>query len=53
MGENDNDEDEDDNDEGNAIAPLAPAPTPAACLRRSSKKKPLWRWFLSKSPCGA
>jgi hypothetical protein len=47
MGENDDDEDKDDDDEGNATAPLH------LChlllhLRRSSKKKPPWRWFLSK-----
>jgi hypothetical protein len=39
MGENDGDEDDDD--EGNAIAP--PAPALLSCLRRSSKKKTLWR----------
>jgi hypothetical protein len=39
MGEND--DDEDDNDEGNAIAPLHLHLLP--CLKRSSKKKPLWR----------
>jgi predicted nuclease with TOPRIM domain len=49
MGENDDDEDEDDDDEGNVVAPLH------LChlllrLRRSSKRKPLWRWFLSKRP---
>jgi hypothetical protein len=41
MGENDDEEDEDDGDEGNAVTPSAPAPLP--CLRRSSKKKTLWR----------
>jgi hypothetical protein len=36
MGENN--DDEDDDDEGNLLP----------CLRRSSKKKAPWRWFLSK-----
>jgi hypothetical protein len=47
MRENDNDEDDDV--EGNVAAPLH------LChllprLRRSSKRKPLWRWFPSKKP---
>jgi hypothetical protein len=47
MGEND--EDEDGDDEGNAARPLH------LChlllrLWRSSKRKPKWRWILSKRP---
>jgi hypothetical protein len=40
MGEND--DDEDDDDKGNAIAPPLYLCL-LSCLRRSSKKKPLWR----------
>jgi hypothetical protein len=44
-----NDDDEDDDDKGNTATPLH------LChllphLRRSSKRKPPWRWFLSKKP---
>jgi hypothetical protein len=48
MGENDDDEDEDDDDEGNVVAPLHLRLL--SCLRRSSKKKPPWRWFPNKRP---
>jgi vacuolar-type H+-ATPase subunit I/STV1 len=47
MGENDNDEDDDD--EGNVTAPLHLCHL-LPCLRISSKRKPLWRWFSSKKP---
>jgi hypothetical protein len=47
MGENDNDEDDDD--EGNVALPLHLRHL-LLHLRRSSKRKPLWRWFLSKRP---
>jgi hypothetical protein len=41
MRENNEEEDDDDDNEGNAIAPLHLRLL--SCLRRSSKKKPLWR----------
>jgi hypothetical protein len=41
MGENDDNEDKDDDDEGNTVVPQHRCPLP--CLRRSSKKKTLWR----------
>jgi hypothetical protein len=49
IGENNDDEDEDDDDEGNAAAPLHLRYV-LPRLRRSSKKNPPWRWFLSKKP---
>jgi hypothetical protein len=45
MGEHN--DDEDDDDEGNAAAPLHKHHL-LPCLRRSSKRKLLWRWFSSK-----
>jgi hypothetical protein len=41
MRENDEDEDEEDDDKGNAVTPLHLHLLP--CLRRLSKKKPLWK----------
>jgi hypothetical protein len=49
MGENDDNEDENDDDEGNTTAPLHLRHL-LLHLRRSSKKKPPWRWFLRKRP---
>jgi hypothetical protein len=49
MGENDDDKDEDDDDKGNVAAPLHLRHL-LQHLRRSSKKKPPWRWFLGKRP---
>jgi hypothetical protein len=49
MGENNDEEDEDDDDEGDAAAPLHLRHL-LLHLRRSSKKKPPWRWFLRKRP---
>jgi chromosome segregation ATPase len=49
MGENDDDEDEDDDNRGDAATPLNLRHL-LSYLRKSTKKKPLWRWFLSKRP---
>jgi hypothetical protein len=49
MRENDDNEDEDDDDEGNAVAPLHLRHL-MPCLMRSLKRKPPWKWFLSKKP---
>jgi hypothetical protein len=50
MGEDDEDkeEDEDTDDRGDAAAPPIPAPPLLSHLRRSSRRKAMWRWVLNK-----
>jgi hypothetical protein len=53
--ENDDNGDEDDNDGGDTATPLTAMPPLhmchlLPCLRRSSKRKPPWRWFPRKKP---